>query len=90
MSWNQSGKRKEAVGYGSNMITVTPWAARSMANNFEACFYRGHWDISLKEACGGNEEFRMEVFPSFLFPAVGHFDSHASSRVAGPLVPGRY
>ena len=38
MSWNQSGKRKEAVGYGSNMITVTAWAARSTVNNFEACF----------------------------------------------------
>ena len=82
LGWNkgqgQSDRRKSSLGWGSQLVAVSAWAAREMHANFEKWFEKTHWDMALKNAFRFNEEVRKKVKPSYCHPAIGQFESHWS------------
>ena len=84
-SWDGcDGKgRKERPAHGSSLLGITAAAAKKMLKNFERWFPKKHFDVALRDALEKDDHCRAELTACFLFPSVGHYDSHESGIERG-------
>ena len=85
LSWNTTkAGRQEAPGFGSQLIALTADGARTLAANWSKWFPRAeHFDVALKQLLEKDNDCRKNLAAGYLFPALGHWDSHESMHGFG-------
>lgn len=83
--WQSAGKRKSVPSFASHLVAVTKHGARMMLQSMEdGTMKKGHWDRVLRSwLVGENYQHPKVMGGSFVWPAVGYYQTHVSGCEPG-------